>query len=250
MAGISTHKAFGLTIRESANDGSDFTNPDADYRRLFLGEDGVLHLKDSAGTVTTPGSGLTDPMTTRGDIIIRNSSNVTARLARGSASTVLTSDGTDVAWASPAAAPPDTYETFLSADVTAVSAATWYSHTSLTLTPPTGDYLAIGHLSMTSASASITYLSAMIATGGSLTSNALSGHTGKAQGSTYNPASNAGGQVSITVMAKVTGDGSTPVRLAGLDVRGSSDGVLVTTAISSGIANKASSLVLIKVTSV
>lgn len=40
-----------------------------------------------------------DPMTTRGDIIIRNASNATARLGRGSASQVLTSDGTDVAWA-------------------------------------------------------------------------------------------------------------------------------------------------------
>jgi hypothetical protein len=37
-------------------------------------------------------------MTTRGDIIIRNPSNVTARLGRGSAGTVLSSDGTDVSW--------------------------------------------------------------------------------------------------------------------------------------------------------
>jgi hypothetical protein len=48
---------FGMTIRESANDGSDFTNPSADYRRLFLGEDGQLHVKDSAGTVTDIGTG-------------------------------------------------------------------------------------------------------------------------------------------------------------------------------------------------
>ena len=38
---------------------------------------------------------LADPMTTRGDIIVRDSSNATARLAAGSANTVLTSDGTD-----------------------------------------------------------------------------------------------------------------------------------------------------------
>lgn len=44
----------GMTIRESATDGSDFTNPAADYRRLFLGEDGKLHVKDSAGAVTDP----------------------------------------------------------------------------------------------------------------------------------------------------------------------------------------------------
>lgn len=43
-------------------------------------------------------SGLTDPMTTRGDIIVRNSSNVTARLGIGSNTQVLTSDGTDISW--------------------------------------------------------------------------------------------------------------------------------------------------------
>lgn len=44
-----------IIIRESANDGSDFSNPAADYRVLFLGEDGALHLRDSAGTVTSVG---------------------------------------------------------------------------------------------------------------------------------------------------------------------------------------------------
>jgi hypothetical protein len=38
-------------------------------------------------------------MTTRGDVIVRNASNVTARLAKGSAGTYLGSDGTDVAYA-------------------------------------------------------------------------------------------------------------------------------------------------------
>lgn len=59
MAGgvISTAQIFGLTVRESANDGSDFTNPGADYRRLFLGEDGGLHLRDSAGAITMVGVG-------------------------------------------------------------------------------------------------------------------------------------------------------------------------------------------------
>ena len=52
MTKISEARSYGLTIRESATDGSDFTNPEADYRRLFLGEDGALHLKDSAGAIT------------------------------------------------------------------------------------------------------------------------------------------------------------------------------------------------------
>lgn len=47
----------GIILRESADDGSDFSNPSADYRRLFLGEDGDLHLKDSSGTVTDIGGG-------------------------------------------------------------------------------------------------------------------------------------------------------------------------------------------------
>jgi hypothetical protein len=41
---------------------------------------------------------LADPMTTRGDIIVRNSSNVSARLAVGAADTALVSDGTDVGY--------------------------------------------------------------------------------------------------------------------------------------------------------
>ncbi len=47
------------------------------------------------------GSGLSDPMTTRGDIIYRNPSNVTARLGIGGSGTVLSSDGTDASWQTP-----------------------------------------------------------------------------------------------------------------------------------------------------
>lgn len=55
-------KVYGIKIRESANDGSDFSNPDADYRLAFIGEDGQWHLKDSAGNVTDLGSsGKYDP---------------------------------------------------------------------------------------------------------------------------------------------------------------------------------------------
>jgi hypothetical protein len=46
-----------IIIRESANDGSDFSNPAADYRVAFIGEDGLWHVKDSAGTVTSPYTG-------------------------------------------------------------------------------------------------------------------------------------------------------------------------------------------------
>lgn len=79
----------------------DPANPPADFQRLFVDTDHLLKLRDSSGTVTTFGTGLSDPMTTRGDLIYRNSSNSTTRLGRGSASQVLTSDGTDIAWAAP-----------------------------------------------------------------------------------------------------------------------------------------------------
>ena len=75
MGKISEALTYGLTIRESADDGSDFTNPAADYRRLFLGEDGQLHVKDSAGAVTAIGGAsttmATDPIwATAGDIAV------------------------------------------------------------------------------------------------------------------------------------------------------------------------------------
>jgi hypothetical protein len=49
--------------------------------------------------ISPAGLSFTDPMTTRGDIIIRDASNATARLAVGAAARLLRSDGTDIAWA-------------------------------------------------------------------------------------------------------------------------------------------------------
>lgn len=56
MAAIDGILIPSLTLEELASDGSTLTNPAADHRRLFLGEDGLLHLRDSAGTVTEVGS--------------------------------------------------------------------------------------------------------------------------------------------------------------------------------------------------
>lgn len=49
--------------------------------------------------ISTGSGGFADPMTDRGDIIIRNASNVTARLGKGTAGQVIKSDGTDVGYA-------------------------------------------------------------------------------------------------------------------------------------------------------
>ena len=43
-------------------------------------------------------SGFSDPMTTRGDIIIRDNTNTTTRLGVGTNGQVLTTDGTDISW--------------------------------------------------------------------------------------------------------------------------------------------------------
>ena len=48
-------------------------------------------------------SGFSDPMTTRGDVIYKDASNVTARLPIGTNGQVITSDGTDLSWSTPSA---------------------------------------------------------------------------------------------------------------------------------------------------
>ena len=99
----STNRFKGVTFQPQSTPAT----PATDDGRLFLDTaDGLLKWIDDAGTVTEvtlgpSGGGLTDPMTTRGDMIIRNASNVTARLGKGSAGQVLTSDGTDIAWSTP-----------------------------------------------------------------------------------------------------------------------------------------------------
>lgn len=63
------------------------------------GTQALWDVKPSGGS----GSGMTDPMTTIGDIIVRNASNVTARLGIGASNTVLTSVGSGSAplWLTP-----------------------------------------------------------------------------------------------------------------------------------------------------
>jgi hypothetical protein len=61
-------------------------------------------LTASSGTAAawvTPAAGFADPMTTRGDVIVRNAANTTARLGIGLTGKVLTSDGTDITWEDP-----------------------------------------------------------------------------------------------------------------------------------------------------
>jgi hypothetical protein len=58
-----------LILEEVANDGSATVTPAADHRALFLGEDGFLHAKDSAGSVTDPYDAAGSGTTTNGNTL-------------------------------------------------------------------------------------------------------------------------------------------------------------------------------------
>lgn len=82
-----------VILEEVLSDGSATTTPAADHQALFLGEDGVLHLKDSAATVTDVGGTETLPVTildAAGDIIYATAADTAARLPLGTAGQVLT----------------------------------------------------------------------------------------------------------------------------------------------------------------
>ena len=92
MGLIHDEKVYGLKIRESADDGSDFGTPDADYRFLFLGEDGDLHLKDASDTVTDVGGGVASAPAVV--VYTRNSTNYTT-----TSTTPVDIDGTNLSQA-------------------------------------------------------------------------------------------------------------------------------------------------------
>lgn len=104
-------------------------------------------------TYATISSGMADPMTTRGDIIIRNAANTTARLARGAAGTVLTSDGTDVAYA---AISLSSFTEVMGADLTQTNANQYYDAVSHSCAAGTWLFQAKAHW-LTSGSVSHVY---------------------------------------------------------------------------------------------
>jgi hypothetical protein len=78
-----------------------FSDPVGSIGQIPHGTSG--YVLTSNGTSSAPSweaatGGFSDPMTTRGDIIYKNSSNTTTRLPAGTNGQVLTSDGTDISW--------------------------------------------------------------------------------------------------------------------------------------------------------
>ena len=121
---------YGVHIRESANDGSDFSNAATDYRVLFLGEDGNLHVKDSAGSVTdiggAGGSVATDAIwDAAGDLAVGSGANTAARLAIGATNgMVVQRVSGSVAWALPSGHVFDHTEFTSNVNITATTSAT------------------------------------------------------------------------------------------------------------------------------
>ena len=90
---------------------------DADWFPIHDTSTGIESKVLMSGLKTYLGTaGMTDPMTTRGDIIYRNSSNVTARLPLGASGQILTSNGLDLYYSTPT--PPPLYSLPLAANGT------------------------------------------------------------------------------------------------------------------------------------
>lgn len=90
------------TSDHTANNWSVFySNGSGEVIELGLGSSGQVLTSNgnsAAPTFETPSSGFSDPMTTRGDIIIRDATNTTTRLGIGTSGQVLKSDGVDISW--------------------------------------------------------------------------------------------------------------------------------------------------------
>lgn len=75
-------------------EGTTPASPAAGQQRLFVrSSDHLLCMVNSSGVVTVVGSGLANPMTTKGDVILGDTGGTPTRLGAGTAGQVLTSNG-------------------------------------------------------------------------------------------------------------------------------------------------------------
>lgn len=205
---LGTHGSGDHASRPAGNtvpDGSLYSCTDHD----------LIYVSDYAGNswatwASLTGTGLADPMTTRGDIIVRNASNVTDRLGIGAAGFVLRSDGTDPSWGYPALTAPIEYT--LGAAVTLTTAGSYYQGPNGT--PAAGSYLAIGVITFHTGGTGNRGFNARIATGGSVASGILTGYTAIDDKETDAPSAS-GNEYQCTTWGLVTLNGSTTISLIG-----------------------------------
>jgi len=210
----------------------DPANPSAGQQRLFVDTDHVLKMVNSSGTITTftGGAGLTDPMTTRGDVIIRDASNVTARLGIGSSGKVLTSNGTDISWQTPSAGSLSSSMTQLSGNVTMTTAGTWYDGP-VTAALATGTWLLVASIAMSSAS-----------------NGTQTAQIRDSSGTTYASAVGfcvAGGNNTLAMTAIVTGNGTLTFKASATSqINGN---LILAAAGFNGVGNNVSTIVAVKI---
>lgn len=136
-----------------------------------------------------------------------------------------------------AAAAPNCYENFLTSAVTMVNADTWYAGPAVT--PAAGTYLVVASLVLTSSFNGSTGMITRI----------HDGTTAYANGQDYVAAQ--GQVITITRFARVTVTGSETITASASCARGSSVGsILDTVTLTGSTADKASSIVATKITSV
>lgn len=234
------------TTRLDFDEGAAPATPASAKVRTYAKADGLMYSKDDAGVETLMSSGASSgiPATivdAKGDIIAATAADTVARLAVGSNGQVLTAasgQSTGLQWATPSAAAPDCEEAYLGSDVTMVNADTAYDGPSISLAD--GDWEVQGELTITDANSAATGITAKL----------LQGATEFASRSGYKPAG-AGNQYVQIVSGRVTlTGGPTTVKMQGLSSRGTSSSVIKTTSIIHGLANKATRIRAIKVTSI
>jgi hypothetical protein len=205
----------------------------------------IVEVRDEAGT--SAGVAADAIWDAAGDLIQGTGANTAARLALGTAGLLLrvNAAATAVEWGGLLG----TVESYLSADVTMVNANSFYSHSSLAVTPVAGTYLVLARLAFTSvSSANPRNFVAKLSTGGSISSDVLTGDTGVASSPIVAASGNGGHGPTAVVFALVTVDGSTAIRASLNCEAGSSNGILRTTGVETGVVtNKASNIIALRI---
>jgi|GEM_PF-3141476 len=183
------------------------------------------------GNATISGTPLVDPMTTRGDIIIRDSSNTTVRLGVGADNTVLSSDGTDVSWQVPTLTSSNSK---LTSDVQMPTSGTWYDGPSVSL--GAGTWLVIGYVTFARTATTATSYHARI----------TDGTTHYASSAQY-MASVTNHQCNVTMATVITLASTTTIKIQGTTNAGSTACLMKAAILNYGSGNNATQITAIRI---